>query len=906
MRQHRIFYFFIFFIILTGFLSPTSKLASAQTEDENWTTPINLSTSGATTDPYIAVDSNNFIHAIWTDRQLGFMYSFNKGEGWSDPGKTNMPFRFSTAAGSVRVAPHFAAIKNGRIIALWREGLRLKYSTLTPNTAGKTISFTNGQVLASSVLSFDMYFDEKGIGHVAFLQPENKSSFPAGIYYSRSQNNGASWSRPVILYSSSYYRNLVSPQATDEQARAQSNLANSISINVGYDDEGKEKIYIGYDNQPRKRILLSTSQDNGKTWNDPLEIDRPTSEGSIDGPFGIKVSVQGKKAVLAWQSGTIGDTQGGTCTHYYQTSEDGGITWSDSQRMMPSLLECSEDTQFINGVKDYFVLLTTISDQVYLTAWDGKSWSNAQPQSSLYKFIDQDTFVNVDFRCRQFAKTSTNNLYAVGCDEGSGQDIWFSSLSLNQVKNWFPGNDTWKVTESIYTSLNEPSDLQLLADNQNRLHAIWTQLAEVEETPEESSTITPYRVIYYSYMKDTSWSKPQVILGAPSQDIVQPFMVLGTNGKLVIVGRASETGEVFQGWADTSKASSIMEWSPPSVLPSLRSQTDSPVVAAAPNGNQVVAYTIPINEDRGVYVSRTDNLGLTWSEPVKIFDGMTGNWESVSKPYLAISSNSALHIQWLKDSYSNRSTGKGLYYSRSADDGVNWAENKEVTQNPVTWSKLITDGDLVIHRLWREQFKDQTAVFHQYSQDGGGTWGKIIRILDNKGTTGSIDVVKDNSGKLHLIDLHLDENHLILKYWFWGNERWGLVDQKDLGRLTLPNHNLVSSAITEKGLLTVLGSKLGINLDSRESEAEIFYTNRVVKIEPIPTMNAPTAAPLAFTPIPSQTPVPQPTPTLNLSELGPVREGGNTLMTGLVIGGITFVLVIFGIVAYSLYSKRVS
>ncbi|MEJ2353901.1 MAG: hypothetical protein P8Y03_29355, partial [Anaerolineales bacterium] len=121
----------IAFFILLAFL-PSSGLA--QTANDPWSEPINISHSGAATDPVMVVDSTGTFHLIWLDKFSGPMYTKGDGNNWDSPVPVQLPFN-SLDPGSqtpVMLAPVLLSDSSGDIHAFWKDDkYRLFYSHIS-------------------------------------------------------------------------------------------------------------------------------------------------------------------------------------------------------------------------------------------------------------------------------------------------------------------------------------------------------------------------------------------------------------------------------------------------------------------------------------------------------------------------------------------------------------------------------------------------------------------------------------------------------------------------------------------------------------------------------------------------------------------------------------------------------
>ena len=183
-----------------------------------------------------------------------------------------------------------------------------------------------------------------------------------GIYYVWLRGNGWNWTIPVLLYELPYLRSLDKGDA-------------NLSIATGGTDQAV-RVYIAWDNRPRKQVLLAQSANGGKNWEQPAIIAGPAPDSGLAGPFNIHVGANKDNAVLVWQSGR----PDGACTQFFQSSGNGGGTWSDPQPMLEGVSECPNSNEIVTGVVNnprvppQLYLLTETPTQVFLTAWNGLQW----------------------------------------------------------------------------------------------------------------------------------------------------------------------------------------------------------------------------------------------------------------------------------------------------------------------------------------------------------------------------------------------------------------------------------------------------------------------------------------------------------------------------------------------------
>ena len=207
--------------------------ALAQSGEGDWTTPVNLSHSGAASNPAIVAGPDGTLRVFWWDRFDGLTVTdgsvptLASSEAWSEPVAVPI-FLVETITTTVEAEspegepvveeeqiftpieamPRIVADAAGRAHAFWlgeplepeeaeqvdeETGARpLMHSLLA---AGST-SWSWAGVVAGSAVSFDVAADAEGTLHLVYVRASHSQSSPAGLYYRRSNDEGC------LLYTS--------------------------------------------------------------------------------------------------------------------------------------------------------------------------------------------------------------------------------------------------------------------------------------------------------------------------------------------------------------------------------------------------------------------------------------------------------------------------------------------------------------------------------------------------------------------------------------------------------------------------------------------------------------------------------------------------------------------------------
>lgn len=857
---------FLLVYCLSLFSVPAVNPAAAQSTDEIWSTPQNISRSGAASNPLAVKDSNGTVHIIWQDLVAGNTYAYGDGVQWSEPVPVDLPFDIYVPT----LVPHPA----GYIFAFWRDDENNLYTShVEASFFANPNAWTTPLLLGSPVLNLHAVADADGQIHLGYVQSTAADGSPAGVYYRRMETDRRSWVAPVILYQSPYFRSL-----TPETA--------NVRVAAGTFQEQK-RIYVVWDNRPRERVYFSMSADNGANWEPPREVAAPAEGTLANGPSNIRVAVNGGEVLLLWQS----DRSGANCVQYFEFSTDGGVTFSGRQPMLEGLPGCPQDTQFIQRDDGSILLFTAVFQQSYLLAWENDQWSNPQGQPELSGFIDEDTFRQVQFSCRQPIFMAPDRLLVIGCDQGGGNDIWSMDRQLTDTSAWFTDEPLWRSPITITKGVQRILSPALVADSQGILHAVWSQ-------PDPNQSGTRGTAIYYARFEDGRWTPPEPVLSSSGDISEQPAAAIDASGNLLVVWSGGQSNEIFFSKASAARAGVASAWSQPLSLPVLKFAASSPDLVTDSQGRIFVVYVIPLNEERGVYLTRSDDLGESWTDPVRVFDAAAADWAMVDQPVLTVTQNGHLHLMWTRYSLPNGVGSMGLFYARSDNGGETWSQPETVADKPVLWSEITGYGEATVHRVWKELSGGRTTLWHEHSLDSGVTWERISPTTIFADTIGEPAIAVDPAGTLHLLQFGvLGPSNYNLQHWVWRDASWQSEQSLNLESIPLAELGDLVASVAPDGSLGVAFRGLSLTAPDGSQQDNLFFSVRQLELPdelptPLPTLTpGPTAAPTS-TPTPEATQVVLGAPT-GLPGSGVVqplpterRDSGNVWM-GAVIGLIT-------------------
>jgi hypothetical protein len=547
--------------------------------------------------------------------------------------------------------------------------------------------------------------------------------------------------------------------------------------------------------------------------------------------------------------------------------------------------------------------MTTIQQQVYLLAWDGKQWSDPQTQLPLNSYVDPESFDTVVFGCRQSAYLiDQDRLVVVSCDTNRDGDIWSMSRVVGDVSVWFPPPPIWEPPVEITNSETEIKSPVLIADSNGLLHALWNQSGIVSEGVANSDASSG-STIYYARWDGETWKEPIAVITIQGGKVNQLSAAIDKNGRLLLVYSGGQSGEIYFSWANASRATNISEWAVPVLLPSTWINGSSPEIQIDTKGVIYVVYAVPLNEGRGIYLTKSENGGNTWTNPVQVFNGISENWEMVDSPHLAITADGRLHLLWSRYTIPSGTGSLGLFYSSSEDGGSNWSKASEVVDKPVIWSDIVGTKEHEVHRVWQENNAGRIFIYHQYSQDEGLSWGRPAPISGSYTGLGPVSLSIDSTGRPHFLQVSIPAiGKFTLQYLFWNGEGWSASEGFELKNDLFLDIKTLSSAISLAGRLSVIYSGSMFNRDKNQFQDTLNFTNRsldlpAISIVPVQTSTiTPTSIPLVTgTPIETLIPSLTASPEILVAEQQTPQSNAlslNSIWGGLIIGGALVVILV--------------
>ena len=340
--------------VTTSQLSVDDLLPALQSA---WTSPALLSQApGDVGLPAVALDSDGFMHVLWSEAPAsggaGEALTYARGDGviWSVA--ANLLF----VPGGKSEDPTIVVDPGGMLHAVWSGGPsgQIYYSRAFIRDATTGAGWSAPRLVAEqpgSGSSPQLMLDLLGRIHLVFAAPLNEGR---GVYYTNSTDQGLTWAPLQLVFD---------------------------AADAGWQRVGETRFAI--DSADRLHVLWTRTtlpdpslplllyyarSEDGVTWSGPTQV----TDGPADHPRLLATGVD--QVHRTWVTHALNKLE-----LWHQLSVDGGVNWSDSQRVLDTTTGLAPSVALVSGGNDE-VFLTGIertaasSPGLFYLRWDGGGW----------------------------------------------------------------------------------------------------------------------------------------------------------------------------------------------------------------------------------------------------------------------------------------------------------------------------------------------------------------------------------------------------------------------------------------------------------------------------------------------------------------------------------------------------
>lgn len=407
----------------------------------------------------------------------------------------------------------------------------------------------------------------------------------------------------------------------------------------------------------------------------------------------------------------------------------------------------------------------------------------------------------------------------------------------------------WSEPYRLSSDDGSASEGYLVADQYGYVHCFWT------ETLFESGDT----VIKYARFDGTTWTKPNDIY-VTNRGIRNVSPVVDRRGIVHITWSEGLTGLTYYSFAPANNALSVQNWASPLQIH----------VPARPIFLRIdskgVLHILYIDAFggavAGVYYLRSEDEGITWSEPIWLDQDIPLGYVPDSVNF-ELDENDGLHAAWFYGNHEQGGHPDWVRYIHSLDGGKTWSapfmidrHQEEIEHNlTVASPRMIVQG-LTVHVIWAAG--NLPYRNHRFSTDAGLTWSEPVQIFGELHGQAFDGLAVDGGGRVHFFGQI--RYPMGIYHAYWDQDRWSrpslvylIAEEGSEPDFTARVHAHHTLPVIRAGNQLILTFADG----PADPQRRLFVTYRTLDdIPPIESLP---------TPVPSATPVPRASPTFSQS-----------------------------------------
>ena len=295
----------------------------------------------------------------------------------------------------------------------------------------------------------------------------------------------------------------------------------------------------------------------------------------------------------------------------------------------------------------------------------------------------------------------------------------------------------WSDVQYVFRDASGLADVKpasIVADSTGTAHLFWFFKADRDDR-------STWSINYASY-RNGVWSEPNDILLTPGGGAGGPRAKASPDGRLHVIWVSR--GRLWYSHSRAETAWDAKSWTIPMSIASGPQGAD----IAVDSGNRLhVVYAIGGSGQPVYYMNSQD--GIDWPLPT-IAHELTAEGASPAVPRLSVDGKGRIHITWTEYRVPGGWPPLGQWYARSVDDGATWEKAIQVGELDQGQGTIHAIGDNEIHLVWRGRSRAGNT-YHQWSNDGGGTWQGPTAFDPDGGFSGGQSLASDSAGNLHLV-----------------------------------------------------------------------------------------------------------------------------------------------------------
>jgi hypothetical protein len=350
------------------------------------------------------------------------------------------------------------------------------------------------------------------------------------------------------------------------------------------------------------------------------------------------------------------------------------ITWNSGASLSPSIAVDSS-----NNIHVVWVDITPGNYEIYYkrSTDGGASWSGTKRLTWTSTWNEEPAM----------AVASSNDIHVVWADFKSGSYEIFHKKSTD-------GGATWASSRRLTWTSGRSVSPAIMVDSSNNIHVVCN-----DNTPSDDE-------IYFKKSTNggASWTTKRLTWN--SEDSMNPSITADPSNNIYVVWVNDTPAINYEIYYKKSTNGGVswpgakrLSWSPEdSILPDIASDS---------TGNTHVVWSDYTPGTVGIFHRKSTNGGITWS----VTKNLTKYTFDSFDPAISVDSNDNIHVVWDDDTPGSIE----IYYKRSTDGGVTWANSKRLTWNSGNsqFPAISLDSSNNIHVVWHDDSPGNAEIFYK-------------------------------------------------------------------------------------------------------------------------------------------------------------------------------------------------
>lgn len=385
-------------------------------------------------------------------------------------------------------------------------------------------------------------------------------------------------------------------------------------------------------------------------------------------------------------------------------------------------------------------------------------------------------------------------------------------------------------------------------DKYGNIHMFWA----------EQSLIDGQYFVQYASFNGNTWSEPVDIFTMPGTAtfgfIAPP--VIDDNNQIHLLFTLSISGPAVYMRSTIYDAGNSRSWER---LPQVDIPANRAEIEVDKEGTLHIVYSKLEGMEPGVYYIRSTDMGETWTQPFWVDPDIPTNYKPERAIFLRDEVTDKLHIVFkYTETIDEIGQGKDIRHVFSEDHGKTWSIPTIIDTADETSDELRAGGlvfavrDDKVHIVWAGT--GTTRREHRYSEDGGKTWSETFRVFGELNGSAGDSLLIDGDGNVQFL------GQIRFPQGMWNvtfdGEQWSepslvyLIRQSDKDEHQGIHVHAINGTVSQGNLMLA-------TFTNAPAEGHLYLYAMYRRIEGVDLIE-----PL---PMPTQTAVPQITPTVEVT-----------------------------------------